>query len=87
MRKNGQILIGFAAETEALVANAKTKLRKKNLDLIVANDITEPDSGFGVDTNKVTLIDRHLRVEELPLMTKYEVSHRILDRVCALLRA
>ena len=57
----------------------------KGLDLIVANDITDPDSGFGVDTNKVALIDRELRVEELPLLTKYEVSLRVLDRVLALL--
>jgi phosphopantothenoylcysteine decarboxylase/phosphopantothenate--cysteine ligase len=80
------IKVGFSAETENLVENARAKVRRKSLDLIVANDITDPQSGFGVDTNKVMLIDRDLRVEELPLMTKYEVSHRILDRVVALLR-
>ncbi len=80
------VKVGFSAESQDLVANAKVKLRRKSLDLIVANDITDPESGFGVDTNRVTLIDRELRVEELPLLTKYEVSHRILDRVRDLLR-
>ena len=60
-------------------------MRRKSLDLIVANDITEADSGFGSDTNRVVLIDRELQVEELPLLTKYEVSQRILDRVQPLL--
>jgi phosphopantothenoylcysteine decarboxylase/phosphopantothenate--cysteine ligase len=80
------VKVGFSAESQDLVANAKAKLRRKSLDLMVANDITDPESGFGVDTNRVTLIDRELRVEELPLLTKYEVSQRILDRVRDLLR-
>ncbi len=80
------VKVGFSAESQDLVANAKAKLRRKALDLMVANDITDPESGFGVDTNRVTLIDRELRVEELPLLTKYEVSQRILDRVRDLLR-
>jgi len=80
------VKVGFSAESQDLVANAKAKLRRKALDLMVANDITDPESGFGVDTNRVTLIDRELRVEELPLLTKYEVSHRVLDRVRDLLR-
>ena len=79
------VKVGFAAESENLVANATDKVRRKSLDLIVANDITEADSGFGSDTNKVVLIDRELQVEELPLLTKYEVSQRILDRVQPLL--
>ena len=81
------VKVGFAAESENLVANAADKVRRKSLDLIVANDITEAASGFGSDTNKVVLIDRELQVEELPLLTKYEVSHRILDRVRVLLPA
>jgi len=85
-QKGSRIVVGFAAETEDLVAHAQGKLRSKDLDLIVANDITDPNSGFGVDTNRVTLIDRELRVEELPLLTKYEVGHRILDRVRAMFR-
>ena len=79
------IRVGFAAESENLVANARDKVQRKALDLIVANDITDTDSGFGSDTNRVTLIDRQLQVEELPLLSKYEVSNRILDRVRDLL--
>ncbi|MEC9287360.1 MAG: bifunctional phosphopantothenoylcysteine decarboxylase/phosphopantothenate--cysteine ligase CoaBC [Chloroflexota bacterium] len=79
------VKVGFSAETQNLVSNAKIKVGSKNLDLIVANDVTDPNSGFGIDTNKVTLIDRDLNVEELPVLTKYEVSHRILDRVSKLL--
>ena len=75
------IKVGFAAESQDLVANAKAKVQSKGLDLMVANDITDPQSGFGVDTNKVALIDKELRVEELPTLTKYEVGQRILDRV------
>ena len=81
------IKVGFSAESENLVANAQEKLRSKSLDLIVANDITDPQSGFGADTNRVTLIDRDLRVEELPLLSKYQLSHRILDRVRDLFRS
>ena len=80
------VKVGFSAESENLVANATEKVRRKSLDLIVANDITDPESGFGVDTNRVVLIDREFQVEELPLMTKYEVSHRILDRVALLFK-
>ena len=79
------VKVGFSAETQNLVSNAKIKVGSKNLDLIVANDVTDPNSGFGIDTNKVTLIDRDLNVEELPVLTKYEVGHRILDRVSKLL--
>jgi len=81
------VKVGFSAETQNLVSNAKIKVGSKNLDLIVANDVTDPDSGFGIDTNKVTLIDRDLNVEELPVLTKYEVGHRILNRVSGLLRS
>ena len=75
------VRVGFAAESQNLVENAKAKITNKKLDLIVANDITAEGSGFGSDTNKVTLIDRDMRVDELPLLTKYDVSNRILDRV------
>ena len=78
--------VGFSAETENLLDNARQKLEKKQLALIVANDITAADSGFGVDTNKVTLIDRDGKVEELPLMSKREVADRILDKVVELAR-
>jgi phosphopantothenoylcysteine decarboxylase/phosphopantothenate--cysteine ligase len=79
------IKVGFAAESDNLVANAKKKLARKKLDLIVANDITDKKSGFGVDTNKVTLIDKKGKSESLPLMTKREVADKILDRVVGLL--
>ena len=84
--KGDFVRVGFAAESENLVQNAKAKVGSKKLDLIVANDITAEGSGFGTDTNKVTIIDRALAVEELPLLTKYDVSNRILDRVKVLFR-
>jgi len=83
--KGNFLRVGFAAESEDIVANAKQKLEKKQLDLIVANDITDKDSGFGADTNKVTLIDRDGKVESLPLMSKREVADKILDKVVELL--
>jgi phosphopantothenoylcysteine decarboxylase/phosphopantothenate--cysteine ligase len=81
------VKVGFSAESENLIANATEKVQRKSLDLIVANDITDPDGGFGRDTNRVVLIGRDLQAEELPLMTKYEVSNRILDRVRDLFRS
>ena len=82
---NGDFLkIGFAAESQNLLINARKKLEKKNLDLIVANNITEKDSGFGADTNKVTLIDKDGTAEALPLMDKRQVADKILDRVVRL---
>jgi len=83
--KGDFIKVGFAAESEDIVANARQKLQTKRLDLIVANDITAASSGFGSDTNKVTLISRDGKVESLPLLTKREVADRILDRVVELL--
>ena len=80
---NGERLVkvGFAAESEDLLANAESKLRSKGLRLIAANDITAADSGFGVDTNKVILLDSGGSRQDLPLMSKYDVGHEILDRV------
>ena len=75
------IKVGFAAESENLVENSKTKIESKNLDFIVANDITAADSGFSVDTNRVTIIHPDGTTEVLPLMSKYDVGHSILDRV------
>ncbi len=80
------IKVGFAAESDNIIANAKKKLAKKKLDLIVANDITDKKSGFGVDTNKVTLIAKKGKAESLPLMSKREAADRILDRVVGLLK-
>ncbi|MBM3190212.1 MAG: bifunctional phosphopantothenoylcysteine decarboxylase/phosphopantothenate--cysteine ligase CoaBC [Chloroflexi bacterium] len=81
------LVVGFAAETEDLLANAQDKLRRKSLDLIVANDVSAADSGFGVDTNRVTLLAADGQVEALPLMSKFEVAEQILRRVAALWRA
>ncbi len=83
--KGDFVKVGFAAESEDLVKNATAKLKEKGLDLIVANDITDKDSGFGADTNKVTIIDDKGKVEALPLLTKREVADRVLDRVVGIL--
>jgi phosphopantothenoylcysteine decarboxylase/phosphopantothenate--cysteine ligase len=77
------LLVGFAAETQDVVANAQAKLAAKRCDLVVANDVSEPGAGFAVDTNRVTIVD-HAGVTEIPHGTKAEVAHRILDRVIAL---
>jgi len=78
------VRVGFAAETEDLLANAQRKLLERGLDLVVANDVTAPGSGFGTDTNKVIIVGRH-GAQELPLMSKYEVGCHILDHVARIL--
>ncbi len=75
------LLVGFAAEVGEPVQGAIEKLKRKGLDLIVANDVTEPDSGFGVDTNKCVFISCDGQIEPLPLLKKSEVAHRLLDKV------
>ncbi len=82
-RKGSRIVVGFAAETEQVIANAERKLAEKDLDLIVANDVAGADTGFAVDTNAVTIIDRTGHRETVPLMSKDAVADRILDRVLA----
>ena len=84
-KRSGQVFVGFAAETNDVLAHAKDKLMRKNLDMIVANDVTRPGAGFDVDTNIVTLITKD-RQEALPMMSKAEVAQRILDRALALRR-
>jgi len=84
--KGNFIKVGFAAESNNLVENAKQKLQQKGLDFIVANDITAIDSGFGIDTNRVTIIDREGKVDSLPLMPKREVADKVLDRVAEFLK-
>ena len=76
----GLVKVGFAAETDDLEQNARAKIAPKGLHFIAANDVTDPGSGFGTDTNRVVLIDREGRTEPLGLLTKYEVAHRILDK-------
>ena len=79
------VKVGFAAETEDLLANARAKLEGKKLDMIVANDVSATDAGFAVDTNRVVILDKSGGQEELPLMSKRDVADAVLDRVCALL--
>jgi phosphopantothenoylcysteine decarboxylase/phosphopantothenate--cysteine ligase len=83
----GLIKVGFAAESNDLIANAAHKLKTKGLHLIAANDITATDAGFGTENNRVVLLDAGGGQEELPLMSKYDVGWRILDRVSTLVRS
>ncbi len=80
-----QVVIGFAAESQELIENAREKLASKNLDMIAANDVSAPDAGFAVETNRVTLLFRDGRQEALPLMSKTEVAEMIVARAAALL--
>jgi phosphopantothenoylcysteine decarboxylase/phosphopantothenate--cysteine ligase len=86
-KESGQprVVVGFAAETEHLIENAQAKLEAKALDLIVANDVSSSDSGFGVDTNRVILLDAWGESQPLPLMSKMEVAERVIERVISLL--
>lgn len=84
-KRSGQVFVGFAAETNDVLAHARDKLARKNLDMIVANDVTRPGAGFDVDTNIVTFITKDGQ-EALPMMSKAEVAQRILDRALALRR-
>ena len=79
------IKVGFAAETQDLMANAQKKLVAKRLAMICANDVSAPDAGFAVDTNRITILHASGTQEALPLMSKYAVAHEILDRVAPLL--
>ena len=79
------IKVGFAAETEDLLTNARIKLERKNLDMIVANDVSATDAGFAVDNNRVVILDRAGDQEALPLMSKREVADTVLNRIAALL--
>jgi phosphopantothenoylcysteine decarboxylase/phosphopantothenate--cysteine ligase len=85
--KTKQIVVGFAAETHDLIPEARRKMEEKGLDLIVANDVNRPDSGFQVDTNEVIILSREGEVTQLPLLSKEEVAARVLDQVSRLLMA
>lgn len=80
-----EVVVGFAAETQNLLANAQAKLAAKGLDLIVANDVTAPDAGFGTDTNRVTILSRDGDAETRPLMSKAAVAEAVMERVVAIL--
>ena len=84
--KGSRIVIGFAAETENLIENAKKKLNEKGADLIVANDVSASDSGFDVDTNRITLVSSE-GVDELPLMSKRDAAARIVDAAIKIRRS
>jgi len=85
-KKGKRILIGFAAETSDLIANARKKLKEKNLDLIVVNDVTKPGAGFASETNQVKFLYPSGEVKDLPMMSKEEVAQVILDEVAGLLK-
>ena len=84
-KKKKPVLVGFAAETDDVVANATKKLATKKCDLVVANDVGEAGAGFAVDTNHVVLVDKS-GAHDVPAGPKADVAHKILDRVVALLR-
>ena len=83
-KKAGQILVGFALETENEIENAKAKLERKNADMIVLNSLRNPGAGFAVPTNQVTFLDRKGRVVPHGLKTKEEVASDILDFISTL---
>jgi phosphopantothenoylcysteine decarboxylase/phosphopantothenate--cysteine ligase len=85
-KKPQQVLVGFALETDDVLTHAADKMKRKNLDWIVANDLREPGAGFGKSTNRVTMLSREGDRLELPLGAKPEVAHRILDQVVPSLR-
>jgi phosphopantothenoylcysteine decarboxylase/phosphopantothenate--cysteine ligase len=85
-KKNGLVLVGFAAETDRVAENARAKLSEKGLDLVVANDVTQEGAGFDADTNVVTLLARDGGQVDLPKLTKAEVADRVLDEVARLRR-
>lgn len=82
-KRSNQVLCGFSMETEQLIENSKQKLIAKNLDLIIANNLKTPGAGFGTDTNIVTLITKE-SIQELPILTKDEVAHKIIDAILRL---
>ncbi len=85
--KKPRVVIGFAAESRDLLKNASSKLKSKKLDMLVANDISAPDAGFGVDTNRVTLLFPNAKEETLPLMSKSEVAETIIAKLIVILES
>jgi len=84
--KKNIVLVGFAMETKDLLANAREKLKEKNMDLIVANSLREEGAGFQTDTNKITILDRDGDIQSMPIMTKIEAAEKIMERVAGLLK-
>ena len=84
-KKGSKVLVGFAAETNDLLENARVKIQKKNLDFVIANDVTKEGAGFGTDTNIVKIINRDGAIEEIPKMSKKEIARLVIDKVIRLL--
>ncbi len=82
-----QVMVGFAAETDDLIKNARGKLEKKKLDLIVANEVNTPDSGFDHDTNRIQILDSDGNVEPHPLMTKDEAAETVIRSIVKLIKS
>jgi phosphopantothenoylcysteine decarboxylase / phosphopantothenate---cysteine ligase len=86
IKKSSQLLVGFALETENELKNAKAKLDRKNLDLIVLNSLREDGAGFGHDTNKITIIDRNNNIDKFELKSKEEAAKDILNKIVSMIR-
>jgi phosphopantothenoylcysteine decarboxylase/phosphopantothenate--cysteine ligase len=80
-----KIVVGFAAESRDLLQNAREKLTSKKVDMVVANDISASDAGFGVDTNRITLLFPDGRQEPMPLMSKTEAAEAVLEKISTML--
>ncbi|MCB0700919.1 MAG: phosphopantothenoylcysteine decarboxylase, partial [Chitinophagaceae bacterium] len=87
VKKSGQLLVGFALETDNEVANARKKLETKNADLIVLNSLQDKGAGFGHDTNKVTFVGKDDKLKELPLLSKADVAKEIVNHIAEQLNA
>ena len=86
VKKPSQVLVGFALETNNELDNAKTKLLRKNLDIIILNSLREDGAGFGHDTNKITIIDRNNNIDNFELKSKEEAAKDILDKIVEIIR-
>jgi phosphopantothenoylcysteine decarboxylase/phosphopantothenate--cysteine ligase len=85
IKKKKQLLVGFSLETDNELENAISKLKRKNLDLIVLNSLKDKDTGFGFDTNKITIIDRNNNIDKFELKSKEEAARDILDKIVSLM--
>jgi len=86
MKKKEQILVGFALETDNEIENAMSKLKRKNLDLIVLNSMNDKGAGFGVDTNRITIIDKQNNIDKFELKSKEEAAKDIIDKVVSIIK-
>ena len=86
LKKLSQILAGFALETDNEIENAREKLMRKNLDLIVLNSLNENGAGFGYDTNKITIIDRYNNIDKFELKSKEEAAKDILNKIVSMIQ-